>query len=396
MATILLVVIYIAFIGLGVPDSLFGTAWPAIYPEFSQPVAAASYVTLLISGGTILSSLLSARLINRFGTGAVTAASTTLTAAALLGFSVSGGLLWLCVFAVPLGVGAGAIDCGLNNYVALHYRANHMSFLHCFYGVGVSLSPYLMSLTLSGESGWRGGYRIVFFLQAAIALVTLFALPLWARVTGAQQAAGQTPPPRTVGIVGLAKMPAVRAVWFVFIGSCALEFTCGTWGSTFLVSARGMDVADAAKAVAFYYVGMTLGRFLSGVLASWMSGRLSGWRLIYLGQGVTLAAIVLLILPLPPALAAAGLFLVGLGNGPVFPNLTHLTPKNFGADLSQAVIGTQMAASYIGTMLMPPLFGLLAQAAGAQLLPYFLLLLFAVMAGATALLTRRLKQQGRY
>lgn len=392
MATILLVVIYIAFIGLGVPDSLFGTAWPAIYPEFSQPVAAASCVTLLISGGTILSSLLSARLINRFGTGAVTAVSTALTAAALFGFSVSGSLLWMCAAAVPLGVGAGAIDCGLNNYVALHYRANHMSFLHCFYGVGVSLSPYLMSLTLSGESGWRGGYRIVFFLQAAIALVAVLSLPLWGRVTGAQQAVGQAPPPRTVGIAGLAKMPAVRTVWFVFIGSCALEFTCGTWGSTFLVSARGMDVADAAKAVTFYYVGMTLGRFLSGVLA----GRLSGWRLIYLGQGAALAAIVLLMLPLPPALAAAGLFLVGLGNGPVFPNLTHLTPKNFGADLSQAVMGTQMAASYIGSMLMPPLFGLLAQAAGAQLLPYFLLLLFAVMAVATALLTRRLKQQGRY
>lgn len=392
MTTILLVVIYIAFIGLGVPDSLFGTAWPAIYPEFSQPVAAASCVTLLISGGTILSSLMSARLINRFGTGAVTAASTALTAAALFGFSVSGSLLWMCLIAVPLGVGAGAIDCGLNNYVALHYRATHMSFLHCFYGIGVSLSPYLMSLALSGESGWRGGYRIVFLLQAAIALITVLSLPLWRRVTGMQQAAGQTRPPRAVSAAGMAKMPAVRTVWFVFIGSCALEFTCGTWGSTFLVSARGMDVADAAKAVTFYYVGMTLGRFLSGLLAD----RLSGWRLICIGQGATLAAIVLLILPLPPALAAAGLFLVGLGNGPVFPNLIHLTPKNFGADISQAVMGTQMAASYIGTMLMPPLFGLLAQAAGAWLLPYFLLLLFAVMAGATLLLMRRLKQQGRY
>lgn len=390
MATLLLIVIYVAFIGLGVPDSLFGTAWPAIYREFALPLSSAGAVTLTISGCTVISSLLSARAINRFGTGKITAVSTAMTAAALLGFSVSGNLFWLCLFAVPLGLGAGAIDTALNNYVALHYKATHMSFLHCFYGIGVSLSPYLMSLALSAGS-WRAGYRTAFWIQAAIALVTIFTLPLWKRANPpSHEEEGEAP--RTLSLAEVSRIPSARAVWLVFIGSCAIEYTCGTWGSTFLVEAKGLAAQTAAQIVTLYYAGMALGRFLSGVLAT----KITSWRLIHMGQGVLLAALVLVLLPLPSFVAVAGFFLIGLGNGPIFPNLIHLTPKNFGADISQSVMGTQMAASYIGIMLMPPLFGLIAQAVGASAFPYFLLVMFAVMLTAMFVLIRLLKKRGRY
>ena len=389
MSTILLIVIYIAFIGLGIPDSLFGTAWPAIYMEFGLPVGAASAVTLLISASTIVSSLLSTRVIQRFGTGWVTAVSTTLTAAALLGFSLSGSLLWLCLFAIPLGLGAGAVDSALNSYVALHYRASHMSFLHCFYGIGVSLSPYLLSIALSSSADWRGGYRMVFWLQLVIAVITLLALPLWNRAGCTLSPSAAAEKSHGIGLAQAARIPGVRVAWLVFIGSCALEYTCGVWGSTFMTDAKGMPVDAAARTVTFYYVGMAAGRFLSGIL----SRRVSGRKLVYIGQGITLAALLLLLFAQPAALAGFALFLIGLGNGPVFPNMLHLTPAHFGAEASQAVMGTQMAASYLGIMLMPPLFGWVAQAGGIRFFPLYLLTMFALMMAGTSLLRFRLEKR---
>lgn len=391
MATVLLVIIYIAFIGLGIPDSLFGAAWPAIYPQFDVPMSYASFVTILISGGTVISSLISARLINRFGTGKVTAVCTTLTALALLGFSISGSMVWLCLFAIPLGLGAGSIDSALNNYVALHYKATHMSFLHCFYGVGITLSPYLMSLALGADNDWQRGYRIVALIQTAIALITIFSLPLWKKIRDAAPQA-ESGPVRTLKFREMAAMPTVRTVWLVFIGSCAIEYTCNTWGSTYLVDIKGMAVDEAAEVITLYYIGMTLGRFLSGVLAN----RLSSWKLIHIGQMVVLIAVILLLLPLPAPAAVAALFLIGLGNGPIFPNLVHLTPRNFGAEISQSVMGTQMAAASMGIMLMPPIFGLLVQGLGVGLFPYFLTAMFLLMIVCTVLLVRGLKKQGRY
>ncbi|SHK91035.1 Fucose permease [Anaerocolumna jejuensis DSM 15929] len=388
MATLLLIIIYIAFIGLGIPDSLFGTAWPAIYTEFGLPIASASYVTLLISGGTVISSLLSAKIISRFSTGKVTAVSTFLTAAALFGFSCSGNMIWLCLFAIPLGLGAGAIDTALNNYVALHYKAMHMNFLHCFYGIGVSLSPYLMSVSLMGKAGWRGGYRTVFYFQLTIAFIMILALPLWNKVKDAVSAEEQETH-SSIGILQLLKMPSVRITGLIFIGSCAIEYTCGIWGSTFLVNTKGVATEFAARMITFYYFGMALGRFLSGIL----SNKLSGWKLIKIGQSITLTAILILFLPLPSFISGVGLFMVGLGNGPIYPNLIHLTPQNFGKELSQSVMGVQMAASYIGIMLMPPLFGMLAQNISVRLFPYYLLILFGIMVGATYLLVRMLKKQ---
>lgn len=371
MAALLLLIIYIAFIGLGIPDSLFGAAWPAIYTEFGIPVSRGSLITMLISGGTIISSLLSAELIRRFGTGRITAFSTSLTAAALFGFSCSGNLLLLCLFAVPLGLGAGAIDTALNNYVALHYRASHMNFLHCFYGIGVSLSPLLMSLALSADS-WRNGYRTVFWLQAGIAVLTILALPLWKRVSavsGQEEEAAET-----VRFSRLLRDSRVRMACLVFIGSCGLEYSCGNWGSTFLVTSRGLEADAGAGMITLYYVGIAAGRFLSGIL----SFRLGSRRLVLMGQAVVLAALLLLCLP-GLAFPGLGLFLIGLGNGPVFPNMLHLTPRIFGKRLSQSVMGVQMAASYVGILLAPALFGVIAQEIGAALFPGWLFLLYLLM-----------------
>lgn len=379
MATLLLIVIYIAFIGLGVPDSLFGTAWPAIYTDLNLPVSWASIVTIIVSCGTITSSLLSSWLISRFGTGKITAVSTLMTALALLGFSCSDSMLWLCLCAIPLGLGAGSIDTALNNYVALHYKASHMNFLHCFYGIGVSLSPYLMSLALS-KGTWEGGYRAVFWFQLAIAALTVLALPLWKKVRHAQNGEEEEETPRVLSFPALMKMPKVRMACLVFIGYCALEYTCGTWGSTFLVNAKGAAADTAARMVAFYYVGLALGRFLSGVLA----GRLHSRQLVKIGQMILLAAVVSLFLPLPFAFCSVSLFFIGLGNGPIFPNMLHLTPELFGKDLSQAVIGAEMATSYIGVLLAPALFGLIAQNVTAALFPVYLLVLYALMITGTA------------
>ena len=379
MATLLLIVIYIAFIGLGVPDSLFGTAWPAIYTDLNLPVSWASIVTIIVSCGTITSSLLSSWLISRFGTGKITAVSTLMTALALLGFSCSDSMLWLCLCAIPLGLGAGSIDTALNNYVALHYKASHMNFLHCFYGIGVSLSPYLMSLALS-KGTWEGGYRAVFWFQLAIAALTVLALPLWKKVRHAQNGEEEEETPRVLSFPALMKMPKVRMACLVFIGYCALEYTCGTWGSTFLVNAKGAAADTAARMVTFYYVGLALGRFLSGVLA----GRLHSRQLVKIGQMILLAAVVSLFLPLPFAFCSVSLFFIGLGNGPIFPNMLHLTPELFGKDLSQAVIGAEMATSYIGVLLAPALFGLIAQNVTAALFPVYLLVLYALMITGTA------------
>lgn len=377
MATALLVVIYLAFVGMGVPDSLFGTSWPVMYREFDLPVSYAGIVSMICCGGTIVSSLMSSRLINRFGTGRVVAVSTAMTALAILGYRYSPSLWMICLFAIPLGLGAGSIDTALNNYVALHYSAAQMSYLHCFYGVGVALSPYFISLVITGPDTWRGGYSIAFYIQLIIAIVCFAALPLWKKAhSGALSPMGEPEPEsKTVPISQLAKMPEVRSIWLIFMASVGIECSCGSWAATFLVDYKMMAADSAAEIMVVYYVGMTLGRFLSGLLSS----RLAGWRMILLGQAVVLAAIVLLLLPFGPIVSAAGLFLVGLGNGPVYPNLTHLTPINFGREVSQSVVGSQLAAANTGAMLLPPIFGLVARALGVYLLPWYLLLLFAVM-----------------
>lgn len=392
MATLLLIIIYLSYIGLGIPDSLFGTAWPAIYEELHLPLSAANAVTLLISGGTILSSLLSARLINRFGTGIITAVSTTLTAIALLGFSLSENLFFLCLCAVPLGLGAGAIDAAQNNYVALHYNARHMSFLHCFYGVGVAISPYLMSLGIQ-RGNWRSGYFWTFCLQAAISIVAILSVPLWKKAHPESLKTQETEKVESVSLFQLAKLPAIRATWLMFIASCSIEAVCTQWSSTFFVQTKNLSADAAAKIAILYFVGLALGRFVSGLLAK----RLTSWKLIRIGCGIFLFAIVLLALPVSHiAFPCVGLFLTGFGIGPIYPNLTYLTPINFNKEQSQAVIGSQMALSYVGIMLAPILFGFLAQLISTTLFPYYLGLLFVLFTFAMLRLISILRKQNKY
>ncbi len=385
MSTLLLIVIYITFIGLGIPDSLFGTAWPAIYSAFGVAISHANFVTSIVSGGTILSSLLSTRLIKCFGTAKVTAVSTAMTAGALLGFSIAPNIIFLCLFAVPLGIGAGAIDTALNNYVALHYRAVHMNFLHCFYGIGVSLSPYLMSLMLSATGNWRQGYQTVFWVQLGIAIMTIISIPLWKKVNSTDSYEEENA--LVIGIIDLLKDQKVRRVCLVFLGSCAIEYTCGVWGSTFLVTEKQMAVDAAAKVIMFYYIGMALGRFSSGILAL----KCTSQQMIKIGQCITLIAIALLLLPLSPIATSGALFLIGLGNGPIFPNMIHLTPENFGKERSQAVVSIQMSASYISILLAPVLFGLLAQFISLALFPYYLCAMLFIMLLGTFLTRKSIK-----
>lgn len=371
MMTTLLIIIFITFIGVGLPDSVLGTAWPAIYREFDLPVSLAGYISSTVSACTIISSLISSKVINKFGTGVVSAVSTLMTAAALLGFAFMKNVGFFFLLAVPLGLGAGSIDTALNNFVALHYSASKMNFLHCFYGLGVAASPYVMSLALGADDNWRKGYIIIGLIQFSIALIAVLSLPLWKKAEKKDKDENPTPP-KTLTLSQLFKMPAVRLSCLAFFGSCALELCAGSWSSTYFVNIKGLSSDKAAQITMLFYVGLASGRFLSGMTAQ----KIGRWRIIRIAAIVLFSAIILFILPLPLPAAAAALFLIGLGIGPVFPNLTHLTPQNFGADISQSVIGVQQASSYTGIMLMPWLFGILAQAISPALFPYYLLVLF--------------------
>ena len=371
--------IYIFYISLGVPDSLLGSAWPAIYGEFHVPVSYASFISVIISAGTVISSLLSTKIIAKLGTAKVTAISTSLTAIALLGFSCSHDFLWMCICAVPLGIGAGSIDTALNNYVALHYNAMQMSFLHCFYGIGVTLSPYLMSLALSDSMNWQGGYRTVFYIQLVIALLSFISIPLWKKIKANQQEE------EIIHVLPLVQMIKRKKIWAscgVFAGISALESTCLIWGSTYLSETIGLSADMAAALITFYFAGMTLGRFFSGLLAL----RFSDWKIIITGQSIIFIAVLILLITNDTASAVLGFFLIGLGNGPVFPNMTHLTPILYKKETSQSIIGMEMAFSNLSIMLTPVLFGFISDVMGNEIFPVFLTVMFALMAGCTIIL----------
>ncbi len=385
----LLVVIYIAFIGLGVPDSLIGSAWPAIHTEMNVPVEAVSVLTFIISGCTVLSSMFSVYILNKFGTAKVTAFSTAMTAAALFGFSVVPSFWLMVPLAVVLGLGAGAIDSGLNNYIALHFKASHMNFLHCFYGVGVSLSPYLMSQALSGTS-WRSGYRYAFYVQAAITVLLILSLPLWKKNVSSGQDEGNECVNLTLW--QMFKKSEVRLVWIIMLVTNAIEYACGVWGSTYLVAAKGFEMEHGALALTVYYVGMSIGRFVSGLL----SGRISTWKRIGIGSVILAPAIVLMLLPLQGFVSVMGLFLIGLGNGSIYPNMIHLTPHNFGKEVSQSIMGSQIAFAYIGVMLAPPVVSLISGLLGIGVYPILLAVLYMIMIVALKCFVSKLKKQNKY
>ncbi len=389
MYTILLLIIYIAFISLGLPDSLLGSAWPVMRQEFGVPLSYAGMVSMIISGGTILSSLMSDRLTRKLGTGRVTAFSVFLTAAALMGFSVSSQFWMLCVWAVPYGLGAGAVDAALNNYVALHYSSRHMSWLHCFWGVGTIASPYIMSWALAGSAGWNSGYRTVSAIQFGITALLFFTLPLWKRLQVAEASDSDDSAPASNGILGVLKIKGVPQVLVGFFAYCAAESTVMLWASSYLVQVRNITPRMAAAFASFFFIGITAGRFLSGLVTERLGDR---W-LIRIGAVIAAFGILCIALPVTADwLALGGLIVTGLGCAPVYPSIVHSTPYNFGKEHSQAIIGIQMACAYVGSTFMPPLFGLIANHISIRLMPLFLIIFILLLLFMTESLNRAVKQ----
>lgn len=374
MIHLLLAVIYASFISLGLPDSLLGSAWPAMYPQLGVPVSYSGIVFMIISVGTIISSLQSDRLTRRLGTGKVTAFSVAMTAAALLGFAVSHEFWQLCLWAVPYGLGAGSVDASLNNYVALHYESRHMSWLHCMWGVGAAAGPYIMGRVITGGGTWNGGYRCIALIQIALTAVLLLSLPLWKGRPQAENAAGAADA-KSLSVREAVKISGVKNVLICFFCYCALEQTTGLWASSYLTLYKGVPAETAASYASMFFIGITVGRALNGFAAM----KLNDVQMVRMGELIIACGVVVMLLPLGAGVSLAGLVIIGLGCAPVYPCLIHATPEHFGADRSQAVIGIQMACAYVGTSLMPPLFGLIAGHITVALLPVYLLVLLALM-----------------
>ena len=370
MVSLLLPVIYLAFISLGLPDSVLGAAWPSMYGELGAALSWAGVVSMIVSLGTIVSALCSERLTLRLGPGGVTAVSVLLTAVALLGFSLSGQFWQLCLWAVPYGLGAGSVDAALNNYVALHYESRHMSWLHCMWGLGASAGPVIMGRALAGGS-WQGGYRTIALLQFALTAVLLLSLRLWKRPQANVEGADFKPHP----IPELLRRPGVPQVLVCFFCYCALESTAGMWAASYCTLVRGIDAGTAARWASLFYVGITVGRGVSGFLTM----KVNDQNMIRLGQALIAAGTVLILLPTGQGTLFAGLITVGLGCAPIYPSIIHETPINFGREVSMSMTGLQMATAYVGTCLVPPLFGLLAQYVTPALYPWALAVILVLM-----------------
>ena len=389
MLSLLLVIIYFAFISLGLPDALLGAAWPSLYPTLGVPISYAGVIAMIISAGTIVSSLCSDRLQRHFGTGRITAFSVSLTAAALFGFSFSSSFLQLCFWAIPYGLGAGSVDAALNNYVALHYESRHMNWLHCMWGIGASLGPYLMGLCLTHGWGWANGYRSVGTIQIVLSVVLLITLPLWKkkdvqRIT-AKSKEPSSPP---FGLSSVLSLPGAKAILRCFFCYSALEATVGLWASSFLSLTIGVEPDIAAGFAGLFYLGITGGRAVSGFLSlRFDDDALIRGGLLTIGIGLAFLGMSLFygmlwtnhVALLPVMFALIGLVLMGLGCAPIYPGIIHSTPAHFGEDRSQAMIGLQMACAYVGSCFLPPLFGVLARRVSVALLPLYVFLLLALM-----------------
>lgn len=374
MTHVLLALIYAAFISLGLPDALLGSAWPSMYRELSVPVSYSGLIFMIIAGGTIISSLQSDRLTKAFGAGKVTAFSVLMTAVALFGFSVSRSYAALCLWAIPYGLGAGSVDASLNNYVALHYASRHMSWLHCMWGIGASAGPYIMGSALTGGYGWNTGYRSIALLQTALTVVLLLSLPLWRRPQGEQRRT-QDMQTKPLPLKRVVTIPGAKEIMITFFCYCAVEQTANLWASSYLTLYRGLSAKAAAGLASVFFTGITAGRFFSGFLTL----KLNDTQMIRLGQSGIAAGILLLFLPFGTTSSLLGLGLIGLGCAPIYPSIIHATPARFGEDKSQAMIGVQMASAYAGTCLMPPLFGLVAHHIGVSLMPLYLTGILIIM-----------------
>ncbi len=379
MTTFFLLIIYMTFISLGLPDSLLGVAWPLIQSEYGSPFEAAGLVSMFIAGGTIVSSFASGAVHKHLSTGKIALISCLMTALALLGFAFSPALIWLLLFAIPLGLGAGSVDAALNNYVANHYKAHHMSWLHCFWGIGATLGPIIMSQFIAVQNSWRGGYFTVSMLQLALSALLFFTLPLWKRMAAeahsspvelkAEHEPAAVSPGKATGKINYLSIKGVKLSLVAFLFYSGVEITMGLWGSSFLINIKDLSAASAAQWVSLYYGGITVGRLITGFITMKISNRL----LIRIGQSIALAGVLLLLLPLPNSFSLIGFILIGLGCAPIFPCMLHETPARFGKEHSQAIMGYQMAFAYTGSTFLPPLLGFIAARTTIGLLPFFLL-----------------------
>ena len=379
MYIFLLALIYLAFISLGLPDSLLGSGWPAMHAELNVPVSFMGIVSMVISGGTIVSSLMSDKLTRKLGTRWVTVISVFLTVVALFGFSFSTKFGMLIAFAVPYGLGAGAIDAALNNYIALHYKAKHMSWLHCFWGVGTIVSPFIMGYALT-NSVWNNGYRTVGFIQLVIGIILLITLPVWNVNNN-----GDIREQKSVGLLNALKIKGVPFLLLGFFAYCAAEATSMQWASTYFAQVKGISAERSANFASLFYIGITAGRFISGFITDKLGDR----KMIITGTCILICGIIALLIPTASYTAAFAAFIViGLGCAPIYPCIIHSTPNNFGAENSGAIIGIQMASAYVGSTFIPPLFGLLGNWAGFEIMPVFLLVFVILMISMTELTFR--------
>ncbi|WP_070000634.1 MFS transporter [Cellulosilyticum sp. I15G10I2] len=400
MATFFLIIIYMAFISLGLPDSLLGTAWPVMQIQYNAPLGAAGLISMVISGATIISSLMSGSIIKRFGTGKITFISCLMTACALLGIAISPALFWFFILAIPLGLGAGAVDSGLNNYVALHYKAHHMSWLHCFWGVGATLGPIIMSWYIGRGYSWRSGYFTVAMIQFGLVVLLFMTLPLWDKAANTVNNQSEDLSTRnqitkndlehhSLKEINPIHIKGVKFALASFFFYCGIEASMGLWGSSFLVNVKGLDAATAARWVSMYYGGITLGRFITGFITMKLSNKV----LIRMGQSITLGGALLLLLPLPNIFSLISFIMIGLGCAPVFPCMIHETPTRFGKAYSQTIIGYQMAFAYIGITFLPPLLGWIAASTTIKILPYFALFYILGMLFSSEIINRFMKNK---
>lgn len=390
MFQLLLLIIYLAFISLGLPDALLGSAWPTMSEEFSMPLSYAGIISMIISVGTIISSLQSDRVTRKFGTGKVTAVSVMLTAVALFGFSFSRSFWQLCLWAVPYGLGAGSVDASLNNYVAIHYSSRHMSWLHCMWGIGASLGPYIMSFILLRGQAWNIGYRAIGILQVILTVLIFLSLPLWSKnVSQNADISEMDSTKEPLSLREVVKIPGVKEVMTAFFCYCALELSAGLWVSSYFVLKNKISVETAAGYAALFYVGITVGRAISGFLTMVFNDT----KMIRLGQGLILLGIVFFVLPFGNNTALFGLILIGLGCAPIYPCIIHSTPKHFGANRSQAIIGIQMASAYVGSCIMPSIFGVIADYVNISLFPLYLFGLLVLMIVMHEKLLRKCKKE---
>ena len=371
MINLLLAIIYLSFISLGLPDALLGSAWPSMYKEFNVPISYAGIISMIISVGTIISSLQSDRLTKKFGAGKITAFSVAATAIALIGFSITHSYWMLCIWAIPYGLGAGSVDASLNNYVALHYESKHMSWLHCMWGIGATIGPYIMGYAITNNN-WNTGYRYISIIQIVLTAILFLSFPLWNKNDEENKEKIST---KVLSLKEIIKIAGTKEIMICFFCYCAIEATTGLWASSYLNIYKGVDIKTAASFGSLFYIGITIGRAISGFITM----KLNDNQMIVLGESLILIGIILMIIPAVNIVSLIGFIIIGLGCAPIYPSIIHSTPYNFGAENSQAIIGVQMASAYVGTLAMPPLFGYIANHISISLLPFYLILILILM-----------------